>query len=649
MKANQVEAGRPFFYLFEQGDDIENPRFEDVILRAPHAMSAEVMYDGDWGEGYGSVELRSTYEPFAVAEDMRQQVFSLMDGDINMNTEMVDGFSTYFLIPQLYDQDENRIVRNLTLNFRQNGETIITVSKKVAHSWDGNGSETKPYLIKSSDQLVEVSEAFNSEEAAVLNKYFRQTVNIEFDKTVKNNFTPVKNFYGYYDGDGYTISGLNIDKPTYNVALIQNLLSGSVKNVIIRNSYIHGYLTGAIAASVTGAATVENCHVLKDVTLEPTFDGGGGIVGLLNAEKATVTSCTSQAVIKGTDVIGGVIGTVTAGTVSNCMYLGNSLTSEAEKLNAVIGKYNDFYVTNKENLFFTCTTLADPNAALMPDMMADNTTFLTQLAERDEFLLKNSSMTKEQIGYDITLNGRTMKAAKKADGTWQSLALSICPPFNLDLSKLANAGDFKVYKLHEVDLDKKVMQFTNEFPLLEAGVPYMVVINKGEIPLSAQNTTIIASPKEPIAINTTDGSKQVGWWVGTFKRIENDRFFTDNIYIAQRNKTFKCPPAGYTKAFIYPFVGYFSAVEPQTFQTFQTKYIYTENGEEQGEETDFPAEEFVCDIDLDDAPTGIQTVNKDGSMSNAQRSTYYDLQGRKLSSKPAKGVYIQHGQKVVVK
>lgn len=51
---------------------------------------------------------------------------------------------------------------------------------------------------------------FNNGEEDIKGKYFKQGANIEFDKTVKNNFTPVNNFIGQYDGAGYVISGLNI-------------------------------------------------------------------------------------------------------------------------------------------------------------------------------------------------------------------------------------------------------------------------------------------------------------------------------------------------------------------------------------------------------------------------------------------------------
>jgi len=513
---------------------------------------------------------------------------------------------------------------------------------QLAHSWDGDGTETSPYLIKSADHLKELSEAFNKFDVTVKDKYFRQAANIEFDKTVENNYTPINDFYGNYDGAGYTISGLNLNSSADNEALFLEILSGTVKNVIIKNSYFHGNRVGAIAASVNEVSTVENCHVLKDVTIEPASNEGGGIVGLLKGEKATVTGCTSQAVMKGTEALGGIIGTVSAGTVSNCIYVGNSLTSDTGAAKALVGTFTAPDAVKKENLYFTCTTLADPYAALMPDYKAVNIEFLRLLAERDEFLLnEHSGLTKEQIGYDITLNNRPVRATKKADGTWQSWTYSICLPYDLDLAKLDNAADIKIYKLHEVDMVDKVLQFTNEFPLIEAGVPCIVVIDKGEIFLEAKNTTIVATPKEPIAINTADGSKQVGWWTGTFKRIENDVMYDKKVYIMQAGKVFGTPSYTTNDAFTNPFVSYFSAMEYLGITTFQSKFIATENGAESGDVTDFPADEFENAGELGE-PTGIspviETIDADGTR------RYYDLNGRQLAEKPRKGLYINNGK-----
>ena len=68
---------------------------------------------------------------------------------------------------------------------------------------------------------------------------------------------------------------------------------------------------------------------------------------------------------------------------------------------------------------------------------------------------------------------------------------------------------------------------------------------------------------------------------------------------------------------------------------------YTAEGKEINAD-DFPSKE----------PTGISDaprLNDKGQMTNDKRGGVYDLQGRRLTQKPEKGVYIENGRKRVVK
>lgn len=625
--ATTVSAGNPCFYLFGSGTDIEDPKFENVVI--------EDVWGGAIQEQYG--ELIGSYDLGDISDANKGMALVVDDGQLDFS-EMTTGFGNFFVIPQERADGGLLAINTLRLEF---GSTII--EKRIAEDWKGEGTEKSPYLVSNSYDLNLMVSSFNGPEAAKFSgKYFLQTADVEFDKTVENNYTAVRSFTGHYDGAGYTIGGLNIHVTgTRCASLFEELeSSATVKNVVIQNSTFKGPSAAAVAGGVYHGSHIENCHVLKDVTVEAAETDAGGILGAINSESALVTGCTSQASVKGLSGVGGVVGIVTSGTVANSIYLGSSVSGSANT-NAVAG-YRKSGVL--ENCYYTSPTLKDDLAKLMPDKREDNTDFLTRLAARDKFLMKTNGLTEEQIGYDLTLSGRTIEATQAPDGTWKSRALSVCLPYDIDIAKLDNADDIRVYKLHEVDLVNKVFQFTNDFPILKAGEPYIIVINKGSMPLTGKNVTVVPTPKEPQAVNIVDGSKQIGWWAGTFKRIENDQIFKDNIYIAQKDKTFQYPPKGYTTAFTYPFVAYFSALEPLDFIVAQPKYIHTENGEEDGDVTDFPADEFDSDVDYGDE-TGIspviQTIDADGT------ERYYDLQGRQLSGKPNKGVYIYKGKKVI--
>jgi hypothetical protein len=253
-----------------------------------------------------------------------------------------------------------------------------------------------------------------------------------------------------------------------------------------------------------------------------------------------------------------------------------------------------------ENCFYTAPTLSDPRAKLMPNITEDNTDFLTQLNARDKFLLEgNSGLKEEDISYDLTINGREYKTVKKDDGTWNRRAYAISLPFDMEIPE-AQQEEILVYKLHEIDTEKREFIFTNEFPILKAGVPYLLVFNKGSLIFNGKNVLVQPVPMEPETVINADGSKKLGHWCSNFRRIENEELVEEKAYIMQSNGTYRYIDKVYaSKPYVARYQAYFSAAEP-IGTSFKMKFVQTENGEETSEVTDFPADLFYTDCDVDD-------------------------------------------------
>ena len=625
-----IEAGRPYFYQFKNdGTTVTHPTFPLVLIE-----------DTDGGGNYElDFDLQGTYEAVGFTDENRDKIAVLEGNEIIHQGGPVDGFSCFFSIFPSFDQYGCRTVCSLSLEFDRDAGLVFT--KKLYDSWSGDGSEASPYNIRSAQQLKELQEDFNGTDATRLKgKYFKQGADITFDSSLTNNFTPIKNFSAHYDGAGFTISGMKMSLTNHQDAALFDIIDegASVKNVIIRNSSFKGYSAAAIATSVFGGSHVENCHVLRDVTIEAET-AAGGVIAFINNNASLVTGCSSHATVKGYSGVGGVVGSLTNGVVSNCIYLGNSITASVD-YNAVLGYRQNGKV---ENCFFTNPTLNDSRAKLMPMEREDNTNFLKLLHDRDTYLMEHG-MTEEQIYYDLTMNGRTFAATQQTDGTWKSKAYTVSLPFTMRLEQLENFENIKVYKLHEVDLDNKVLQFTNDFPVLMAGEPYVVVIEKGSFSFSAKNVLVKEEPLEPQEVKNADATKQMGWWATSFKTLDNDRLIEENAYILQKDGMIKCVSKKYSNVTFIPFRSYFSALEPLTVKDFFVRYIPTENGVETGNVTDFPADEFDSDGDLSDE-TDILSIPLDPQYD----SHYYDLQGRPLNNKPNKGIYIHHGRKYIYK
>lgn len=517
----------------------------------------------------------------------------------------------------------------------------------------GTGTEDDPYLLMNADDMRWMATKFNAADAAeratVEGKYFKLIDDIDFDYMEENNYTPVKSFKGVFDGDGHVIYGVSVNMTDNNdAALFGKVEDGStIKNIIIDYSEFTGAAGAAIASQIYGSTSIENCHITKDVTITSnrTRTSAGGVVAYMQPDGApTVKNCSSQATVTSADSnAGGIVGMILAGTIDNCMYLANSnninVNEARYKKGAIVGGYNGGTVTNS---YYTVSSLTDEKGTLMPDADVDNTEFLTKLHERDEYMME-AGMPEELIGYDITLNNRMLSAVPN-----KSKAYAVCLPFDMNITDIyGETDDILVYDLLQVDLDNNRFVFTNEFPILKAGSSYIVVVKKGDILLMGRNVIVNPTPT-PKVVNKDGTETQVGWWKGTFQKMNNTEVLNEKAYILQKNGTFRRSNTKNTSFVLDAFTGYFAATDNLSAKAFKMKFQRTENGEAEGEVTDFPADEFEGGIDFpDEEDTGISSVSSDAITTDGN---WYTLDGRKLSSKPTqKGVYIHQGKKKVVK
>ena len=248
---------------------------------------------------------------------------------------------------------------------------------------------------------------------------------------------------------------------------------------------------------------------------------------------------------------------------------------------------------------------------------------------------------------NVNLN-RTLSAKKQADGTWESQTWLVCLPYDFSLPESVVKGEeADVYKLHKIDNEKKEFIFTNEFPSLVAGEPYLIVVKKGEFGLSADGVEIISEPKEGTAVYDAAMSKVVGRFKGTFKRFYATDGVPQNAYGLKGGKftRYRNDYKDWETRNVNTFRCYFSFDEPTNIDEYTIKFVRTENGDMETEEvTDFPSEWFEDEEGSSDDPTGISSVRVAGN-----DSRLYDLQGRRVEGQPAKGLYISNGKKIMIK
>ena len=96
---------------------------------------------------------------------------------------------------------------------------MLMVAAASAWAWDGSGTSEVPYLIKTSADMNALATNVNNG-TDYAGTYFRMENNLEYDGT-ENNYTAIglyddtevsRPFCGIFDGNGKTISGININK-----------------------------------------------------------------------------------------------------------------------------------------------------------------------------------------------------------------------------------------------------------------------------------------------------------------------------------------------------------------------------------------------------------------------------------------------------
>jgi len=189
----------------------------------------------------------------------------------------------------------------------------------------GTGSEADPYRISSLNDLRWLSET-----PACQNKFFMQTVNIDASPTVGWNsgsgWKSIENFTGVYNGNGFTVNGIYINRSSNSAGFFKNIDHGIVKDLGLTALDVRSYNMGGLACS-SNNSKIENCYTSGSVLINNTSSlYVGGLIG--QSSNDSISRCYSSATITlknedGDDeeLGGGLIG-VSSSLIENCYTTG---------------------------------------------------------------------------------------------------------------------------------------------------------------------------------------------------------------------------------------------------------------------------------------------------------------------------------------
>lgn len=137
------------------------------------------------------------------------------------------------------------------------------------------------------------------------------------------SYESVDPFTGVFDGQGYKIRDLFIERPDEDgVGLFGTIgVGGMVEDVLIVNAAVTGqYLVGGLVGATDHGVSINGSHSAGDVV------GRGGVGGVVGLNTGTVENSYSTASTSGSEFVGGLVG-ANLGTVSKS-YSSGSVTGD---------------------------------------------------------------------------------------------------------------------------------------------------------------------------------------------------------------------------------------------------------------------------------------------------------------------------------
>lgn len=218
---------------------------------------------------------------------------------------------------------------------RAEGETVDTWDGTAVAFTKGSGTKEDPWRIENAEQLAYLAQQVNNG-----TDYKREHFRLVSDLDLRGNeWTPIGTegnlFWGGFDGDGHTITGMTITgKENSYVGLFgecRNFTAASsyIKSVTVKGANISGKsFVGAIAGA---GANISDCYSIENTIYASRCVGGvcGSLIG-------KISGCYNSSSVSGISTAGGIMGSASYegndgnGVVEYCYNIGTVTVSEQD-------------------------------------------------------------------------------------------------------------------------------------------------------------------------------------------------------------------------------------------------------------------------------------------------------------------------------
>ena len=247
-----------------------------------------------------------------------------------------------------------------------------TTSLPEFESWESMGTD-KAFKISSEESLKALANAVKDDDASGTYNMSGITFYLANDITLSSDWTPIGNvaypsdgFAGTFDGNGHTISGMNINSSSSGgVGLFGTINGATIKNLKVEGTVSatkSGYV-GGIVGKTSGTVTIERCSFSGSVQSSKTGvnAGAGGIIGRVNSGSVCVSGCANTADIRG-GAAAGILGYCSANgtSIENCYSTGT--ISGSNRAGGIVGQV--YATTPIRNCFTTSDAISGFNGEL---------------------------------------------------------------------------------------------------------------------------------------------------------------------------------------------------------------------------------------------------------------------------------------------
>lgn len=334
-----------------------------TIASTSAILGGNVTADGGATVDARGIVYSTTDDTPTIAEGATQVSIGSGTGEFSQSVGTLSPNTTYYFSAYAHNSE----------GYSYGTATSFTTTPEATMPSGSGDSEADPYLISNLAELYWIAEQISlhvENGEYFVGKYFKQTANIDASSTTTwfggagwlpigffdeetNNY---EDFGGIYDGQGFTISNIYINRPTESsIGLFGSVTNGVVKNLGATNLSIQSNSnTGGLVGYLYGTNTIENCYTTGTIT--STGSIVAGLIGT-NDGSNTINQCYSECNVTGLNYVAGIYGQCTTdGAITTNCHSSGTITSTGE--NALTGGLIAYAYGNISNCYSSANVIS---------------------------------------------------------------------------------------------------------------------------------------------------------------------------------------------------------------------------------------------------------------------------------------------------